>query len=675
LAIGAKPDASSRGDMKTQTVCTHFPMLFHPNPRTVMVLGVASGVTAGEVLCYPIERLDVLEISPEVVKASDFFLPWNNNVLSNPKTDLIIQDARAHLQLTKRKYDVIISEPSNPWMAGLATLFTRDFFAQARNRLNENGIFVQFIHSYEMDWASFAIVGRTFAKVFPNSLLFTTEPIGLGDDYMLVGFKGRNELVLENVRRRLKYAQQSKNITLSDPRLLYRLIVSEDLRNLFGTGPVNTDNWPMLEFAAPKRMHHTDVTINRKLQTEKRLTRTTIDMIQQVMSDVDAQIDYTAYALSVYAPFPNMVDLSKATPSQKKLFFELFDTYCANNTVDYAVLKDDQLKARCRSVQIEAIRNRIDLMPDKDLSYFYLADLYFAEDMLDEAVANYYKSLQVRPDFVKAHFNLGGTLAKQGKFEGAIKHFTEALRIKPNFATAHSHLAYALARQGRIEQAVEHFTKALYIEPDDVEIYSNLGGMLAKQGRLNEAIPNFIKALRIDPNFADAHNNLGYALALQGKFEQAIRHCTEALRLKPDFATAHSNLAFALIGQGKLDEAVEHYNEALRISPDFADAHRNLGYALLQQGKLEGAVKHLTEAVRIEPNVAKTYNDLGVAFAMQGKFDEAVTYFTQALRIKPDYVDARRNLQRALQRRGKVDEPGASLKKPVQLDPNSALPR
>jgi spermidine synthase len=641
--------------MKTQTICTHFPMLFHPNPRTVMVLGVASGVTAGEVLCYPIERLDVLEISPEVVKASDFFRPWNNDVLSNPKTDLIIQDARAHLQLTKRKYDVIISEPSNPWMAGLATLFTYDFFAQAKNRLNESGMFVQFVHSYQMDWPTFALVGRTFVKVFPNSLIFSTEPFGLGDDYMLVGFNGRNKLVLENVRRRLKYAQQSRNVTLSDPRLLYRLIVSEDLRRVFGEGPVNTDNWPLVEFAAPKRMHHTDPTINRNLLSNKVLRPETVNIVQQTIDSIDAQIDYAAYALSVYAPFPKMVDLTKASPSQKERFFGLLDTYCANNPIDYSIFKDAQLEQRCRSVQIEAILNNINRMPYKNLAYFYLGDLYYKENMLDEAVANYYRSLQVEPDFAKAHFNLAGVLAKQNKLNEAVSHFTEALRITPNFAQGHRSLGNALALQNRLDEAVKQFAKALRTKPDDAEIHSNIGGILARQRRFDEAIPHFVEALRIDPNFADAHNNLGYALALQGRLDEAVRHCTEALRIKPNFATAHSNLAFALIGQGKLDEAIEHYNEALRINPDFADAHRNLGYALLQQGKLEGAITHLTEALRIEPNVAKTHNDLGVVLAMQGRFDEAVVYFTQALQINPDYADARRNLQRALQRRGKVD--------------------
>ncbi|MHC4105422.1 MAG: fused MFS/spermidine synthase, partial [Planctomycetota bacterium] len=268
MANSGKVDASSRGDMKTQTLLAHFPMLFHRDPKTVMVLGLASGVTAGEVLYYPIERLDVLDINQEVVEASDFFLPWNNNVLSHPKTNLIIQDGRAHLQLTKQKYDVIISEPSNPWMAGLATLFTRDFFALVEDRLNEDGIFCQWLHSYQMDWSTFSLIGRTFAQVFPNSILVSADPYIVGD-YMLVGFKGKDRLILENIEQGLEYAQQSNNVTILNPRLLYRFIIYEELQRLFGPGPVNTDSWPRLEFAAPKLMYHEDQMIRRNIQSKK----------------------------------------------------------------------------------------------------------------------------------------------------------------------------------------------------------------------------------------------------------------------------------------------------------------------------------------------------------------------------------------------------------------------
>jgi spermidine synthase len=579
-----------------------------------MVLGLASGVTAGEVLHYPVEQLDVIDISQQVVVASDFFLPWNNNVLSNPRTNMIVQDGRAHLQLTRQKYDVIISEPSNPWMAGLATLFTRDFFALAEDRLNEDGIFVQFIHSYQMDWATFALVGRSFRQVFPNSLLVLTAPSGAGVDYMLVGFKGKSKLNLENAQQKLSYARQSKNITLADARLLYRLIVSEDLRGLFGRGHVNTDSWPRLEFAAPKMMYRSDPMITRKIQSQRWLSPETMRIVQQVTTDVDAQIDFAAYALSVYEPFRDMVSLSQATPSQKERFFKLMETYCANHSIETDVFGDDELKQRCYSIQIDIIEDKIDSVPDKALSYHYLAGLYYEKGMLDEAIVNYFKSLQIKPDHAQAHYNLGVAVAQQGKLNQAVKHFTEALRINPRFAKAHS----------------------------------NLGGVLIRQGKLDEAIAHCTRALRVKPNLADAHYNLGLVLAEQDKLDEAVRHFTEALQIEPDNTQARVYLGIALARQDRLDEAVTHFSEALRINPDFAEAHHNLGATLAQQGKLDEAIRHFTEVTRIEPESAKARHNLGMAFAQQGKLDEAIKYFTEALRIDPDFTAAQESLDKAL---------------------------
>ncbi|MHC4160053.1 MAG: tetratricopeptide repeat protein, partial [Planctomycetota bacterium] len=578
-----KPDASSRGDMKTQTLLAHFPMLFHRDPRTVMVLGLASGVTAGEVLHYPVERLDVIDISQQVVEASDFFLPWNNNVLSNPTTNLIIQDGRAHLQLTRQKYDVIISEPSNPWMAGLATLFTRDFFALAEDRLNEGGIFVQWVHIYQMDWPTFALIGRAFRQVFPNSLLVLTTPSGAGGDYLLVGFKGESKLALENAQRKLSYARQSENITLADPKLLYRLVVSEDLRELFGRGTVNTDSWPRLEFIAPKLMYFDDPKITGNIRSRKWLSPQTKRIAQQITTDVDLQIDFAAYALSVYEPFHDMVDLSQATPSQKERFYKLVETYCANNMIDYGILEDEQLKQRCRSVQIEVIEDRIDSMPDKALSYLYLAGLYHKKNMLDEAIANCFKSLQIRQDYDEAHYNLGLTFARQGKLDEAVVHFTEVVRINPGFAKAHSKLGRMFMKQGKLNKAIVQFTKALRIKPDLAKAHHNLGVALSQQGKLNEAIKHYTEALRIEPDLAEAHYDLGTVFIQQERLDEAIKHYTEALRIEPNFTEAHYNLGITFARQGKFDEAIKHFTEALRIDPDFTAAQESLEKALLLQ--------------------------------------------------------------------------------------------
>ena len=467
MANSGKPDASSHGDMMTQTLSAHFPMLFHPNPRSVMVLGLASGVTAGETLYYPIDRLDVIDISYQVVEGSDFFVPWNNNVLAHPKTHLIIQDGRAHLELTHQKYDVIISEPSNPWMAGLATLFTQEFFTLARDRLNDDGIFVQFMHAYQMDWSNFSLIGRTFTEVFPQSLLVTTNPSRIGLDYLLVGFKGERNLDLQRAREKLSYAAQSKNVTIRDPRILYRLLITEDLSRLYGDGPVNTDNHPRLEFAAPKLMYQVDKTILERTQQAAWFSPETQQILDSMRTSVEAQLDFAAYALSVYVPFPKMVDLFSCTVEQEQRFFKMMETYAAHNVVDPEVFDNPDLARRCRLIQIETLKKNLDQMPDKGLSASYLASLYSEMGYVEASVTYYRQALDLKPGWVVVMNNLAWRLAifPEAAFfdpQEAVRLAEEACRRtrrrEPNFLDT---LATAYAAAGDFEKAVAAADEAM----------------------------------------------------------------------------------------------------------------------------------------------------------------------------------------------------------------------
>lgn len=295
------------------------------------MLGLASGITAGEVLHYPVRQLDILEINEQSVDASCFFKPWNNNLLGNPKTRLILQDGQAHLQFTRKRYDVIISEPSNPWMAGMASLFTRDFFQLARERLNAGGIYAQWFHCYQMNWPTLALVGRSFVSVFPDSVMLNTDPSGRGRDFLLLGFKGDSGLVLSRARQNIRFLKKSDNIRLPRPELFYHLLVTEDLEALFGPGPVHTRQNPVLEFAAPRHMYEGErarQTIIKKNRERRQISPEKETIIRGLASDVAAQIDYAAFALSVYAPFSQMVDLSRANERQKEALIDLMSAYC-----------------------------------------------------------------------------------------------------------------------------------------------------------------------------------------------------------------------------------------------------------------------------------------------------------------------------------------------------------
>ncbi len=366
LFNSGKADASAQADMFTQALCAHFPLAFHPHPRSVMVLGLASGITAGEALNYPVESLDILEINRQVVGASRFFIKWNKDVISQPKTRLILQDGKAHLLLTDKRYDVIISEPSNPWMAGLSELYSLDFFTTARSKLGPEGMFVQFIHSYQMDWATFSMVGRTFAKAFPNSYLIRTLPDAVGEfapasDYLLIGINGTGHLDRETAEANLHASQGSTNVTLRGVDVLYKLIESDNLKGLFGEGPIHTDDVPALEFAAPKLIYADHgAEIRDHIRKGPNLSVTILETMSHSGDAVNAQLDFAAYAMSVFRPFPGMVDLTKADRVQRAHYDSLVTDYCTINSIsDFSVFAPLSIKRTCVAGQVKALQQRL----------------------------------------------------------------------------------------------------------------------------------------------------------------------------------------------------------------------------------------------------------------------------------------------------------------------------
>ncbi len=190
LVCGGKPDASDRYDMGTQVLLGHLPMILHENPKEAAVIGLGSGVTLGAVLTYPVERVDVVEMSRAVVEgvhppdgAAGPFDAVNARCLDDARANVIIADGRNHLALTDRAYDVIVSEPSNPWMAGVAYLFTREHFENCRSRLREGGILCQWLHSYSLPPREFLRVIQTVDEVFDSTTVWLSPSL---DDYCII---------------------------------------------------------------------------------------------------------------------------------------------------------------------------------------------------------------------------------------------------------------------------------------------------------------------------------------------------------------------------------------------------------------------------------------------------------------------------------------------------------
>ncbi len=163
MAINGRTNASdSVYDMPTQVMLGQIPLLIAPKIDTGLIIGYATGVTVGSMLQSPIQSVTCVELEPGTVAGSKFFDHVNNRPLDDPRTTLIIDDARTFLRVTPNRYDMIVSEPSHPWVPGVANLFTQEFFELGRARLNDEGIFVQWVQIYQLSTESLRSVLATY---------------------------------------------------------------------------------------------------------------------------------------------------------------------------------------------------------------------------------------------------------------------------------------------------------------------------------------------------------------------------------------------------------------------------------------------------------------------------------------------------------------------------------
>jgi spermidine synthase len=259
LRVNGKTDASTPGDMPTQLMLGHLPLLVHPAPRAALVIGIGSGITTGAIATHgEIERLDVVEIEPAVVEAARFFAHLHRDVLRDPRVRTIVADGRSLLLTTDRRYDVIVSEPSNPWIGGLASLFSVEFFRLARERLRPDGVMVQWLQSYNLHPEDVRMVVNTFRTVFPATTVWS--PL-YGGDLLLVGTTGPGAVDLARIQRLHRenpgFAHDLAALGMPDwPGVLSYLVLGARDTERFAAGAgLNTDDRLPLEFSAPRALY------------------------------------------------------------------------------------------------------------------------------------------------------------------------------------------------------------------------------------------------------------------------------------------------------------------------------------------------------------------------------------------------------------------------------------
>ena len=418
LRVNGKTDASLALDMRTQLLSGYLPMFFSKDPESVLVVGQGSGVTLGAVEQFPAEEIDLVEISSTVVEGSRFFDPFNHHALDDPRVRVILEDGRNHITLTEKKYDVIISEPSNPWISGIGALFTRDFYELADTRLKPGGIMCIWMHT-NMSPESFKSISRAFLSVFPNVTMW--ESI-VGDDYLLIGSHQPYSLPYEKVERLLDdpvQGRELKRLGISSVRDLMGLVVmnQDELKKFSEGAPIHTDDNSLLEFGAPEYIY----------KDERQVIVRQITPHFQVM------------------------------PSLLR-----FDTLSAGEqeTVRKHIGTLERSEVQVREIKRKARRDQ----------YLDGAVEAVSRKAYERAANLYLKILEQEPDHVLTHMNLGNVYFAVQEFEKAEQAYRKTLEINPYYVFGSLSLAKLYLQTNRPNQAVAVLKKVSEWLPSDPDV-------------------------------------------------------------------------------------------------------------------------------------------------------------------------------------------------------------
>ncbi|MAB78745.1 MAG: hypothetical protein CMJ89_05260 [Planctomycetes bacterium] len=575
-----------------QIMAAHIPMLLHPDPKDVIVIGLGGGQTASRFLYYDIERLDCVDIEAELFPlVRDHF---EGDWLDDARTHLLIEDGRNYLSYTDLRYDIISVEVGQTFRPGVGSFYTREFYSRARERLKPNGLLSQFVPVMFLSEEECRNIVKTFLEVFPASTLWYNT-----GELLLVGVAApsfqispqRLTLPANNVLvgadlRWSHWGGEEEWLSDTDVFLGCFLMGSKGLRRFSQGALVYRDDLPLLDYSVSSR---------RDPEQELRIVER-LGLCLQPVSDI-----------------------LKATATVDPV---------RTNGIREANLTD----IRASMIARAAYRLR-------------------AEGKLRESRELLRRALGVNPRNAAIRLLYGDVLGALGRSQEAEREYLEALAIDSQDAGAHDRLGRFYLAKDDGPAALRHFGECVRLRPNDFEAALQYGRLLINDGRFvraSEILSGWVESRADD---AELQFQLGRAWVGQGTPETAREHYERCLALDETRVEAHVNLGNLYLGQDDVAEAIRRYRMALAVRPDMHIAYYGLSIALLSNGQEEEAIAACENALRLNPELYQAYDHLGTIFSNQGRQDDAIEMFDRALEIQPNYSNAKNNLRRAKARR------------------------
>lgn len=402
MRINGKTDASTLGDRENFLLTGHLPLLLHPNPCEVLVIGLGSGITLGAVEQHPVEAIDLVEIEPAVVEGAALFSPFNHNALEDERLQVIVDDGRHFLLTTKKNYDIISSQPSNPWIAGMGNLFTQEYFKLAASHLKDEGLMLQWIQLYSLSSSDLKTAIATFQSVFPYVSSWVPP---FSDDLLLVGAKKPFEIDFLALDKKIKEKKVQEDLSGAGIKeaaaLLGYFVAGKERLARFSQGaPLNTDNHPILEFSAPFSLGKETIGENLELLLKAQE--------------------------KPYFLLPNV------SPWQKKKIevnLALKENVFRGKIAFTKGNLEDALNYFLEALKIDLTREQT----KKELAsiYFYQAEEAFAQRDFEKAKELLTKSAEFDPTHPLTFLNLGAIYFQEGNFTEAERQWKKAYELDP----------------------------------------------------------------------------------------------------------------------------------------------------------------------------------------------------------------------------------------------------
>ena len=482
LRVDGKTDAStSSTDMLTQTLLGQLPFFFARNPQSVAVIGYGSGVTAHAVLTHPVRLVETIEIEQQVVEASRFFEEVNGKPLSDPRHRLIVDDARTALAYRPQTYDIIISEPSNPWMAGVNNLFTTEFYALVKRRLSPGGILCQWVQSYELSDESLKLILDTVASSFPHVHLFGSY---MGADLILVASQKPISLAPEAVKLfpgNPEVAQDLARVgvtSLADVALLY----TSSVRAPASKTLLNNDDNSLIQYRAP-------LELLRGLVPQREFLRwSRDDLLQLLYPGVDektalmgmGKAAYGRQALPALEYFTGRLEAmgdEEASGQLRGLLEGL------RSQIQRSAVVQQSLTAAEARVAVHDTQAAIAALDEAETAGFVTSEEWARAGMVLLSAGRYSeaeKALDHSVSLGDPHFLYqslaarGASRYRLGRFDEGKSDIDAAKQLDPGGAVAYLLHALALHDVGEREAAIQELQEGMKVAPEDLRLSTYL---------------------------------------------------------------------------------------------------------------------------------------------------------------------------------------------------------